>query len=142
MSDKRKSGLTTRDLHALDRAVFALFGGRRHAYAHLGDFLNGTYLVGTAQTSTNYRDVDVRTILADDVFDTTFPDGGMWSTFCFLAADWLSRQTGLPIDYQVQRQSEANAEYDGPRNPLGTGRGFAGYGDAGPFDAYGERSTP
>ena len=141
MSDKRKSGLTTRDLHALDRAVLALFGGRRHHFAHLSEFLNGTYLVGTAQTGGGFRDVDVRTILADDVFDARFPDGAMWSTFCFLAADWLTRQTGLPVDYQVQRRTEANAKYPGNRNPLGTGRGFAGFGDAAPFDVYGERSA-
>ena len=142
MSARRKSGLSTRDLHALDRAVYALFGGRRDVYSYLSEFLEGTYLVGTAQTGGEYRDVDVRTILADDVFDARFPDGAMWSTFCFLAADWLRAQTGLPVDYQVQRQTQANAKYDGPRNPIGTGRGFAGYGDATPFDVYGYRPAP
>ena len=137
---RRKSGLTTRNLHALDRAVAALFGAERDVYANLEDFVDGTYLVGTAQTGGEYRDVDVRTILDDDVFDARFPDGALWSTFCYLVTEWLTARTGLPVDYQIQRRSEANDRFPGGnRNPLGTGRGFAGYGDATPFDVYGQR---
>ena len=122
---RRKSGLSTRDLHALDVAclfLVGLFGAGR------------VYLVGTAQTGGEYRDVDVRAILPDDEFDAMF--GGqpvLWSKFCFLASDWLAHQTGLPVDFQVQRRTEANEKYDGRRNPVGTGRMFAGGGDATPF---------
>jgi hypothetical protein len=128
----RKSGLSTRDLHALDIAV----GGLTWLY-------NGycTYLVGTAQTGGEYRDVDVRTILGDEEFDALIGnDANLWSTLSYLIGDWLGRQTGLPVDYQIQRQTEANEKHNGPRNPLGQRRGFAGYGDATPFDAYGKRT--
>ena len=123
----RKSGLSTRDIHALDVActfLVGLFGAHR------------VYLVGTAQTGGEYRDVDVRAILPDDEFDEMF--GGqpvLWSKFCFLASDWLSRQTGLPVDFQVQRRSDAE-RHEGPRNPVGTGRMFAGGGDATPFTPH------
>lgn len=122
-----KSALSTRELYSLDIAVRTLLRDPRWGY--------GTYLVGTAATQETYRDVDVRTILPDDEFDAVF--GGrphLWSTFCFLAAEWLARQTGLPIDYQVQRQSDANAKHPGPRNALGIGRYYAGAGDATSWD--------
>lgn len=119
----RKSGLTTLELHVLDvacRPIWAAFGG--------------TYLVGTAQTGGPFRDVDVRTILYDDDFDRMFGgEGGkaVWSLFCLSVALMLAQQTGLPIDYQVQRMTEANAKYDGRRNALGMGgRVYAGGGDA------------
>lgn len=128
MTAARKSGLSTRDIYALDRAVATVVPSEW-----------GTYLVGTAQTGGDYRDVDVRTILADDVFDRVFADGDVWQCWCFLVCEWLSRATGLPVDYQVQRMTEA-ARHDGPRNPLGFGRRvYAGGGDATPFDAYGAR---
>ena len=133
MSDKRKTSLTTRDIYALEKAIRACLPN---------SMLSCTYLVGTAQSGGEYRDVDVRTILSDTDFDELFVDPTMWSSWCFLVAEWLISKTGLPIDYQVQRQTEANERYNGPRNPIGTGRrGFAGYGDATPFDVYGQRQT-
>lgn len=129
VSAQRKSGLSTRDIHALDVActfLIGMFGAGR------------LYLVGTAQTGPDYRDVDVRAILPDDEFDIMF--GGqpvLWSKFCFLASDWLTRQTGLPVDFQVQRRTEANEKHSGPRNPIGTGRMFAGGGDATQFGPRG-----
>lgn len=98
-----------------------------------------TYLVGTAQTGGDYRDVDVRTILRDDEFDAVFgarPD--LWEAWCFTTCAWLKAATGLPVDYQVQRMTEANEKHHGGgRNPLGSvartrihGRQYAGRGDA------------
>jgi hypothetical protein len=49
---RRKSGLTTLELHLLEQACQPVW----RAFGH-------TYLVGTAQTGGKYRDVDVRTIL-------------------------------------------------------------------------------
>lgn len=119
----RKSGLTTLELHVLDvacRPVWEAFGG--------------TYLVGTAQTRGSFRDVDVRTILSDDEFDRLFGALGgraAWGLFCLSIGLMLAQQTGLPVDYQIQRRTEANEKYDGPRNPLGMGnRVYAGGGDA------------
>ena len=46
----------------------------------------------------------------------------------------LAEQTGLPVDFQIQRMTEANETYQGERNPLGAGhRHYAGRGDATPF---------
>ena len=45
---------------------------------------------------------------------------------------YLKDRTGLPIDFQIQRTDIANAAHDGPRNPLGMGRVFAGGGDGTP----------
>ena len=121
------SGLTTSELHRLDRACIDLnlaFGRR-------------TYLVGTAFDGATFRDVDVRTILDDDEFDAIFgtrPD--LWGMFCLATSVYLQETTGLRVDYQVQRLTEANEKHNGPRNPLGqivtkhVGRQFAGLGDA------------
>jgi hypothetical protein len=119
----RKSGLTTLQLHALDRAVRTIVPTTW-----------ATYLVGTAQAGGPYRDVDVRTILDDEEFDAVFgtrPD--LWEAWCFAVGSWLARATGLPVDYQVQRRTEANEKYQGGRNPVGRGRSlrqYAGGGDA------------
>jgi hypothetical protein len=57
--------------------------------------------------------------------------------FCYSVSRWLSADTGLPVDFQVQRMAEANAKHSGPRNPLtGGARPFAGLGDATPYDAH------
>ena len=124
MTANRKSGLSTLNLHLLDmacRPVWAAFGA--------------TYLVGTAQQGGAYRDVDVRTILADEDFDRLFGDEvgrRRWELLCLSVGWMLAHQAGLPVDYQIQRMTEANAKHDGPRNPIGIGRTYAGGGDATP----------
>lgn len=121
------SGLTTFDLHRLDRACVVI----REAFGH------PPYLVGTAgigEKGQTYRDVDVRLILHDDEFDALF-DGRpkMWEAMCLGFTAWLIAQTDLPIDFQIQRMTEANEKHSKPRNPLGMHREFAGGGDATPF---------
>ena len=128
-----KSSLTTLQLHLLDVACIPVWA----------TFQN-TYLVGTAETGGEYRDVDVRTILEDDEFDQLF--GGdnqrqLWELICVSVGHLLSQQTGLPIDYQIQRMSEANAKYYGPRNPIGRKRRYAAWGDATPW-TLGETPSP
>ena len=97
-----------------------------------------TYLVGSATQKDSYRDVDIRTVLPDEDFDAMF--GGkvfFWSLFCLGVATYLREVTGLPIDYQVQRRTEANENFAGQRNPIGTrGRPLAGGGDATPFNIH------
>ena len=120
-----RSELTTLNLHLLDAACVPLWAA-----------LGSTYLVGTAQNGGPYRDVDVRTILSDNDFDRLFGDDcGMhrWELICTGVGAMLAQRTGLPIDYQIQRQSEANAKYDGRRNPVGVKRTYAGGGDATPW---------
>lgn len=128
----RKTHLTTLDLHRLDLACEPL----TRAFGHW------TYLVGSVTERADFRDVDVRTILPDIEFDRLFHgQSGVWEAFCLGIASWLGQQTGLPIDYQVQRMTEANAKHPGGfRNPLGTGRHFAGGGDATTFNPPSRRA--
>ena len=84
------------------------------------------YLVGSAFQGKNWRDVDVRMILADDVYarwgfgDPRFPShSGRWVALCMAFSELGRKMTGLPIDFQIQQQTLANQKYDGPRNALG-----------------------
>lgn len=126
VSDRRVSYLSTADFARLNYACVIVTDA-------LGDI---PYLVGSSVTKSEFRDVDIRSILADDEFDARFPSEPQWALFCWGVSELLSRMTGLTVDYQAQRMSEANAKYDGPRNPIGTrGRSFAGGGDATPYKA-------
>ena len=119
--------LTTFDLYRLHLAVQPI------VQAFPCKVGSRTYLVGSVERKGEpYRDVDVRTILDDQDFDRMFGHSReLWAAFCLGMSAWLVQQTGLPIDYQVQRLTEANDKHDGPRNPLGgRGREFAGGGDA------------
>jgi hypothetical protein len=101
-----------------------LFGELVHdAWGHV------PYLVGSAaQKKTGWRDVDVRLILPDDEYEALFlhPTVGSPQRFDYkwrahvLAWSLLGQHmTGLPIDFQIQHQSVANAENDGPRIAIG-----------------------
>ena len=85
----------------------------------------GCYLVGSSLDRRDYRDVDVRYIMYDDEYDRMFKnDSGwtnpLWSLMCTSISMWLSQQSGLPIDFQIQRQTQANAEHKGKkRSALG-----------------------
>lgn len=84
------------------------------------------YLVGSALTQKHgWRDVDVRLILPDDEYAVLFGDpkqthrNPKWVAMV-LAFSALGRQmTGLPIDFQIQQQSKANADFDAPRSAIG-----------------------
>lgn len=92
------------------------------------------YLVGTAAVRGAYRDVDVRLMLADEKYDEIAAVlGPQFLAFLGLAiGEYLAARTGMPIDFQIQRQTEANERHSGVRNPLG-GRTLASYaGDAAP----------
>ena len=116
-------------LHRLDLAC-------KHIRAVFGGF-NGPYLVGSVQerTARADSDVDLRLILADEDYDALMagtPDG--YATLLDLALGAYVRDlTGLPIDFQVQRQTEANERHGGKqRNPLGGRALTAWQGDARP----------
>lgn len=97
-----------------------------------------TYLVGSVTMKDSYRDVDIRTILDDDEFDYLFKGREFfWSLTCLSIATYLREVSGLPIDYQIQRRTEANENYvAGTRNPIGKrARPYAGGGDATGFNA-------
>lgn len=81
----------------------------------------GVFLVGTAASRQSYRDVDVRMILADDKYDKMLEAVSVEGmAFLGLAiGQYLASMTGLPIDFQIQRKTEANEKHDGHRNGLG-----------------------
>lgn len=86
----------------------------------------GTYLVGSCLQHADYRDVDVRVIMPDEEYDRLFPGRhrperthALWSLMCLTITQYLTVITGLPIDFQIQRQSDANKKFDGPCAPLG-----------------------
>lgn len=119
----RSTHLTTFDLNRLDRAVAPL---RRLSGGAI-------YLVGSVLIIPDWRDVDVRMILDDDEFDRLFSDSLLWDVFCLAVTSMLRSETSLPIDFQVQRMTEANEKHPGVRNHLSGGRRyFAGLGDATP----------
>lgn len=119
-SRSRKSSLSTLDWYLLNRACEPVW-----------DAFGGTYLVGTAATGGEYRDVDVRTILHDDDFDRLCGDRSVWTLLCTSIGLMLREQTGMVIDYQIQRMTEANDKYPGGwRHPVGMVVEFAGGGDA------------
>jgi hypothetical protein len=115
--------LTTRDKFNLGRACQAI----ADAFGH------HPYLVGSVHDRPDFRDVDVRLILDDDEFDALFAGRPrLWSYLCSTIANALANDTGLPIDFQIQRMTEANTKHQGQRSALGLSSLYAGGGDATP----------
>lgn len=94
------------------------FGG------HIRNVFDATpYLVGSSLEGKRWRDVDVRLILADEAFDAwgfgapSFQSARRISLE--LAFSVLAMQmTGLPVDFQIQQRSDANARFPGRRSAL------------------------
>lgn len=126
--------LTTTEMFHLDQAcqlVSRAFDGRP------------PYLVGSAGVANDggaYRDVDVRLMLSDEDFDAVCPTRERWELLSLAVSAYLSQRSGLPVDFQFQRMTEALAAHGhAARNPLGLvhldgtpGRVFAGGGDGTP----------
>lgn len=90
------------------------------------------YLVGSCLRKKDWRDVDIRCILADELFDKLFfteeIEGETISGKCIqkmqqlAISEWLRKMTGLPVDFQFQKRTKANEEYgsaEHPRNAIG-----------------------
>lgn len=124
----RKSFLTTAQFTILNNACIPVHRA----------FGTPPYLVGSVTERSDYRDVDLRVILLDEEFDAMFDGREMlWSLVCLAVGHHLQVVTGLPVDFQIQRMSEANEQFPGGyRNPLGLGTQlYAGGGDATRFGA-------
>jgi hypothetical protein len=83
------------------------------------------YLVGSAARSKEWRDVDVRLILADDEYERTIgpfqkPEelSRRWQVLNMAFSALAQRMTGLPVDFQIQQMTDTNKQYDGPRHAL------------------------
>lgn len=108
-------------------AIFALTAACQQINDAFGDF--GCYLVGSALERPDWRDVDVRFIMPDEVFAAEFPDATLhsgawefdpkWLLLTISISGHLSRLTGLPIDFQFQPQTHSNERHKGTRQPLG-----------------------
>ncbi len=114
MAGKKPHYLTAHPYLALNRAVEPIYDGLPTL---------GIYLVGSVLERPDFRDVDVRAIMMDEDYDRMFPggDGGtdsdaFWSLLCIGIGAYLSQATGLPIDFQIQRMTEANAMHPGAGN--------------------------
>jgi hypothetical protein len=80
------------------------------------------YLVGSVQerTAGARSDVDVRLILADKKYDRLIRTPEMRTMLDMAFSVYLSSMTGLPVDFQIQRRTQANEKHKGKqRNPLG-----------------------
>jgi hypothetical protein len=78
------------------------------------------YHVGSSlgDKTSGWRDVDVRLMLDDDVWQKMElgkpdnPHGNRkWRALCIVFSDYGRHLTGLPIDFQLQQRTHANAEY-------------------------------
>ena len=107
-------------------AIFELQLACKHLNEAYGDHF-GCYLVGSALERPDWRDVDVVLIMDDEDFKREFPKATAdtfefdpkWLINSISISQWLSRRTGLPIDFKIQPQTWANDRHKGQRNALG-----------------------
>jgi len=88
----------------------------------LAPFGYGTFHVGSSLTNPDYHDVDLRCILDDDEYGRLIGGRGSKERLAFLntaISEWIAARTGLPIDFQFQQQTDANAKFKGRRNSVG-----------------------
>ena len=90
------------------------------AFGHL------PYLVGSALEGKEWRDVDVRLILPDEEYERIGlgdPEHShhneKWVSLVLAYSALGKAMTGLPIDFQIQQQTDANDHYDKSRSALG-----------------------
>lgn len=114
-------------------AVFALEQAckqLREAFPETTDDAHiGIYIVGSSLERPDWRDVDVRMMMDDASFAREFPgvnlQAGTWEfdpRWCLLVvsiSQWMSKLTGLPIDFQFQPMTHANARHKGRRHAMG-----------------------
>lgn len=93
-------------------------------------FTARAYVVGSALTRRDWRDVDVRVILDDDRFELLFGAETDWRKNPRLAAvatafaALANQMTGLPVDFGIDQMTEANADENASRrHPLGVQHG-------------------
>lgn len=72
----------------------------------------------TTEKTTGWRDVDVRLMLDDDIWDKMAlgnPENPhtnrKWRSLCIVFSEYGRHLTGLPIDFQLQQRTHANKTY-------------------------------
>lgn len=106
--------------------IFALELACRHIDDAFESY--GIYLVGSALERPDWRDVDLRMIMADEEFFKLFPDAkgngswefdARWLLLTTSISEYLSKLTELPIDFQFQPATHANDQHKGSRHAVG-----------------------
>ena len=85
------------------------------------------YHVGSSLHGKKWRDVDVRLMLDDSKYDAMFgPESyksehtcDKWVALCMAFSELGRKMTGLPVDFQIQRCTQANEKYPHARSALG-----------------------
>jgi len=82
------------------------------------------YLVGSVLTRPDYRDIDIRLILDDEVYERLFGVDSVRLLLNVALSDYIAAAANMPrpIDFQVQSMTIANVPEHGMRNPLGVRR--------------------
>lgn len=101
----RTTGLSPRQMFLLDAACVPL----RNEFPGYGPYLVGSAMTGERSAGT--RDVDVRHIMADEDYAALRDAVGVEGVrFLGIAVgQYLASVTGLPIDFQFQQATAANA---------------------------------
>lgn len=88
--------------------------------------LDTPYLVGSCLKRPDYRDVDIRVVLADEHYDRLFGPppihrDALRHLIQAAISEHYVKATGLRIDFQIQRRTEANEQHRGKGyiHPLG-----------------------
>jgi hypothetical protein len=125
ITDEQVEARKKKASHVGAPAIFRLELACQQVNAAFSDSF-GCYLVGSALERPDWRDVDVRMILDDEDFARLFPKAGQhwefdprWILLTSAVSDFLSRASGLPVDFQFQPQTHANKIHKGPRSALG-----------------------
>ncbi len=69
------------------------------------------YLVGSVVQRPDFRDVDVRLILDDQQYDRIIATPEIRTMLSIAFTAYLQTATGLPIDFGIQRQTQANEQH-------------------------------
>lgn len=91
-----------------------------HWCVSLRTMFNGDvpYLVGSVIQRPTWRDVDIRIMLPPKRYQRLAATVDLLDLH-MLVSQWGKAQTSLPIDFQVQDQDAANAEFNGRRHARG-----------------------
>ncbi|WOI85974.1 hypothetical protein [Rhodococcus qingshengii] len=110
MSKRRATYLLVTEINALNT-----WGRELKMSLHTNVEQYGVFLVGSALTKPDYRDVDIRQIISDEDWSRLFStvDIGYYNHVMSL---WGQKITGLPIDYQIQ--SISHEDNKGPKHPI------------------------
>jgi hypothetical protein len=109
MSENRANFLTVSEHYRLNVACVAI----AQAFGYF------PYLVGSVLTKADYHDIDIRLMLSDKDFAQSFDNEQRLKFLNVAVSEWLKQLTGMPIDFQFQDTTKANAEFNGIRSALG-----------------------